>query len=54
LGGNKLKGNVPSFLTEMPALQDLNILGNYYTFDGMEDLVEHDFAKLQYGKQKAI
>jgi hypothetical protein len=54
VGFNNLAGSVPVFLTALPKLRELGLMHNHYTFDGMEDLVQHDFDTLRYWNQKKI
>jgi Leucine-rich repeat (LRR) protein len=51
---NKFSGMAPAFLAALPELQRLNLLRNNYTFDGMEELAQHNFSVLKYYPQKQI
>ena len=52
LGGNKLTGPIPNNVN--PEMIKLNIKNNYFSFDGMETLVQKDIEKLRYESQKKI
>jgi Leucine-rich repeat (LRR) protein len=54
VGVNNLSGSVPAFLTTLPKLHILWLGHNHYTFDGMEDLVQHPFDTLRYWNQREI
>jgi hypothetical protein len=54
LGANRLSGPLPSFLTQLPKLERLHILHNFFTFDGLETLVQHKFDTLRYDDQRHI
>jgi Leucine-rich repeat (LRR) protein len=55
VGGNILSGKVPSFLGTLPLLKELNIRRNYYTFDGLEMLVQNNnLNRLNYEEQRTI
>ena len=55
LRDNLLSGTVPSFLGTLPKLNRLNILHNYYNFDGLETLVQsNDLDTLKYERQRKI
>jgi hypothetical protein len=54
LGFNNLGGSAPAFLTALPKLSILRLIHNHYTFDGMEDLVQHPFDTLRYWNQREI
>ena len=54
VGNNRLSGSIPSFLTAMPNLENLGFRENNYTFDGLEQLIQHEFDTLNYERQKKV
>ena len=51
---NKFSGLAPSFLTSLDQLKRLFLQHNLYTFDGIEQLVQHNFDTLNYAWQKLL
>jgi hypothetical protein len=54
INNDKFEGAVPVFLSSLPQLDTLEILFNYFNFDGIETLAQHNFEVFEYFNQKKI
>ena len=54
LSNNNLKDTVPASLASLPELNELYIQWNHFTFDGIEQLAQHNFKEFRYDFEKKI
>jgi hypothetical protein len=54
LTANRLLDTVPSFLANLPGLQRIYLRQNHFTFDGLEQLAQHNFSIFEYDPQLKV